>query len=323
MIGLLGVVMITHEIVGVIEGGGPEDLSIRVRIIASRATFVKKPKELYDKRFLTLFSNEDVAYIGFLNASVYGDGLIPIHYFPRKKQRLTNSVVFIAILFVCFSIMSNMTAFRVASINLAWLPIIGNPDVRFPAGLVLFPATYAFSTILTEVYGYSISRLVIWGGLGANALLIFGIWITAFIPTSSEWALHTDFNETAYKIIILAYIKTFAASLFAYLFSEFINAAVLAKLKIATMGKYKAIRIITSTGLAVSIDSIIFCLILFLGTLSIVHVIFLIFIQMAVKLLYEFAFLPIIILVSRYLKYKDGVDYYDFDTKFNPFSFKT
>lgn len=314
--------MITHEIISVIEGGGPEDLGVRVRIIASRASFFKKPKELYDREWLARFSNEDVAYIGFLNASVYGDGLIPIHYFPRKMHRLTNSVVLIAILFVCFSIMSNLTAFRVSSINLSWLPIIRNSDVRFPAGLVLFPATYAFSTILTEVYGYNISRLVIWSGLGANMLLMLGVWATSLIPTSTEWALHTGFSDTAYRIILMAYIKTFTASSAAYFFSEFINSSVLSKLKIATMGKYKLFRIISSTGLAVSIDSIIFCSILFLRTLSTAHVIQLILIQISVKLLYEFAFFPAIISISGRLKKRDNVDYYDFDTNFNPFSFK-
>lgn len=320
--GLSGDVMITHEIVGVIEGGGPQDFLIRVRIIASRASFVKKPKELYDKNWLAKFSNEDVAYIGFLNAAIYGDGLIPIHYFPRIKHRLTNSVVLIAILFVCFSIMSNMTAFRVSSINLSWLPVIGSPDVRFPAGLVLFPATYAFSTILTEVYGYSISRLVIWGGLGANILLIIGIWATSLIPTSTEWAVHTGFSDAAYHIILKAYAKTFAASSIAYLFSEFINSYALAKIKIVTAGKHKIFRIVVSTGLAASIDSTIFCLILFLGVLSFTHIILLIITQISVKILYEFLFFPAIIPLSKYLKSKDSIDYYDFDTKFNPFSFK-
>jgi len=64
--------MLTHEIIGVIEGASPADLTIRVLPIGSRASFVKKPQELYNRNWLSCFSQEDVAYIGFLQAALYG-----------------------------------------------------------------------------------------------------------------------------------------------------------------------------------------------------------------------------------------------------------
>lgn len=310
---------VTHEIVGIIEGDSPSDLAVRVRPISSRASFVKKPRELYTKQWLSSFSHEDVAYLGFLHAAVYGDGLIPVRYFPRKMHRLTNSVLLIAVLFVCFSIMSNMTAYRLSSIDLSWIPVVGGSDVRFPSGLVLFPTTYAFSTILTEVYGYSISRLVIWCGLGANLLLLAGLFAISLIPTSYAWAAQSGFSDLAYHAFLIGYAKTFAASSVAYFFSEFINTAVLAKLKVASAGRYKVLRIFASTGLAVCIDSTIFCSILFFGALSPARIGALILIQVALKCSYELIFLPTIVPVSRYLKIRDGIDYYDFDTNFNPF----
>jgi len=142
-------------------------------------------------------------------------------------------------------------------------------------GACVVPAIYPFSTILTEVYGYSISRLVIWSGLSvsvsvsANMLLALGIWPPSLIPTFAEWAMHTGFSDAAYHIIINSYIKTFPALSIAYLFREFINSSALAKLKVATLGKHNAFRIITSSALAVVIDSVIFSLILFLGTLAV------------------------------------------------------
>jgi len=311
--------MTTHEIIGVIEGGSPSDLTVRVRPISSRVSFVKKPRELYTKEWLATFSHEDVAYLGFLNAAVYGDGLIPVRYFPRKMHRLTNSVLLLAILFVCFSIMSNMTAYRLSSIDLSWVPLVGRANIRFPSGLVLFPTTYAFSTILTEVYGYSVSRLVIWSGLGANLLLVCGLYLVSLIPTSSTWAAHSGFSDAAYHAFLIGYAKTFGASSVAYFFSEFINTAVLAKLKVVSAGRFKAFRIFASTGLAVCIDSTIFCTILFFDVLNPVHIGALILVQVALKCSYELIFLPAIIPVSRYLKTRDGIDYYDFDTNFNPF----
>jgi len=311
--------MITHEIIGVIEPGTLEELTVRVKIIGSGVSFTKKPRELYSREWLTRFSSEDVAYIGFLNATVYSDGLISVDYFPRKKHRLTESVIFIAILFVCFLMMSNMTAFRVSEIKLPWTPFGEAAGIQFPAGLILFPATYAFSTILTEVYGYHISRVVIWGGLAANSLLVLGVGAVSLLPTSAAWVAHTGINVTGYEGFFSGYARTFAASSTAYFFSEFINSTLLAKLKVASTGRNKALRILASTGLAVGLDSLIFCSILFFGLMSWNQIMSLVVVQVVVKFLYELLLLPATVRVSAYLKKRDGIDYYDFDTRFNPF----
>jgi hypothetical protein len=91
--------MSSHEIIGIIEPTSHDDLTLRIKVVGSGVSFIKKPKELYSKEWLAHFSQEDVAYIGFLNAAVYSDGLIPVEYFPRKKHRLTVSVIIIAIFF--------------------------------------------------------------------------------------------------------------------------------------------------------------------------------------------------------------------------------
>jgi len=311
--------MLTHEIIGVIEGASPADLTIRVRPIGSRASFVKKPQELYNRNWLSCFSQEDVAYIGFLQAALYGDRPIPISYFPRKKHRLTTAVMLAAVLFICFSMIANMAALRLASIDLSWIPFIGKLSMQFPAGTVLFPATYALSTILTEVYGYSISRLVIWCGLGANLILVAGLYLVSSLPASSAWDAHNSLNELSYHLFIASYARTFFASALAYFCSEFVNTAMLAKLKVASKGHHAAMRIMASTGLAVSIDSIIFCIIVFVGRLSPSEVVRVMLALIAVKSGYELIFLPAVMAASRYLKARDHVDYYDFDTKFNPF----
>lgn len=311
--------MLTHEIIGVIEGASSAELTIRVRPIGSRATFVKKPQELYNRTWLSCFSQEDVAYIGFLQAALYGDRPIPISYFPRKKHRLTTSVMLAAVLFICFSMIANMAALRLATIDLSWVPLVGKLNISFPAGTVLFPATYALSTILTEVYGYSISRLVIWCGLGANLILVTGLFLVSWLPATSAWDANKGLNELSYHLFVVSYARTFFASAFAYFCSEFVNTAMLAKLKVASKGHHAAMRIMASTGLAVSIDSIIFCIIVFLGRLSTSEIIRVMLALIIVKSTYELIFLPAVMAASRYLKAHDHIDYYDFDTKFNPF----
>jgi queuosine precursor transporter len=254
-----------------------------------------------------------------LHAAVYGDKPIPIHYFPRKRHALTLSVMLATVLFICFSITANMAAMRIASIDLSWIPLIGRLGLKFPAGTVLFPATYALSTILTEVYGYSISRLVIWCGLGANLVLVAALFLVSSLPASSSWDTHNTLNEQAYHLFIVSYARTFFASALAYFCSEFVNTMALAKMKVASQGHHAALRIMASTMLAVSLDSIIFCMIVFAGRLSALEIAYVIAGLIIVKVTYELVFLPIVLAVSRYLKVHDHIDYYDFDTNFNPF----
>jgi queuosine precursor transporter len=257
-----------------------------------------------------------------LNAAVFSDGVIPIEYFPRKKHQLTESVIVIAILFVSFLMMSNMTAVRISEIKLPWSVFGGNAEFQFPAALVLFPATYAFSTVLTEVYGYNISRLVIWGGLAANTLLVLGLWAISLLPTSPEWASHTGIGIRAYEELFFGYARTFAASSIAYFCSEFANTAILAKLKVASAGRHQALRILTSTGLAVGLDSAIFCTVLFWGVMGMRQIIVMAMVQISVKLVYELMLLPFTLHISRRLKARDGIDYYDSNTRFNQFAVK-
>jgi uncharacterized integral membrane protein (TIGR00697 family) len=310
----------THEIVGVIEPGEVEQLTLRVKVIGSGVSFVTRPKDLYTKEWLPCFSAEDVAYIAFLNAASYGDGNVSIKHFPRKKHRLTESVVLITILFVCFLMMSNMTAFRISEVTLPWRILGQVATIQFPAALILFPATFAFSTIPTEVYGFHVSRLVIWGGLAANSLLVLGVWLVSLLPTSPVWAAHTGISVKAYEGLFSGYVRTFFASSIAYFFSEFLNSTLLAKLKVSNHGKRLSHRILKSTGLAVSLDSTLFCSILFWGVLSGKEILAIIAVQIAVKFTYELALLPFVIKVSSHLKKRDQIDYYDVNTIFNPFS---
>jgi uncharacterized integral membrane protein (TIGR00697 family) len=219
--------------------------------------------------------------------------------------------------------MSNMTAFRVSEIRFPWSIFGDSSGLQFPAALILFPATYAFSTILTEVYGYNISRLVIWGGLAANTLLVLGLWATSLLPTSPEWAAHTGISVNAYEGLFSGYARTFAASSIAYFCSEFANTTILAKLKMASTGRYQALRILASTGFAVGLDSAIFCSILFWDVMSVHQIIVMTIVQISVKLAYELILLPVTLRISSYLKTRNGIDYYDFNTRFNPFVIET
>lgn len=238
---------------------------------------------------------------------------------PQNKYVISKNVVLSGMFFVCFLILSNLTAFKVGVVT---IPVTGN-QIEFPSALVFFPITYLFSNVLTEVYGYKITRLVIWCGFLCSAVVLAGFWLVVQIPASEAWLANTGNAQNAYEILFAAYARMFIASSAAYFFGEFLNSMVLAKLKIRTAGKYLYARIVGSTLAAVSVDSMVFCLIAFYGVMSDVAILHIVITQMTFKVVYEIVMLPFTYKIIAYLKRKDEIDYYDVNTKFNPFSLKT
>lgn len=313
----------SHEIEAVIEPSieNNEPL-VLVRVRDSGATFRMSPRELNKKTWLDKFSREDVAHIGFLNAATYTDQLVPLSYFPTRKHQLTPAVLLLAIVYVGFLMLSNVTGARVIELKLNWLPFLSGVTVGIPAALIAFPMTYAFSTIITEVYGYRVSRMVIWGGLAVNLMFVIGTWLLSLPPGLPSWEARNPTLAAAYPALALEFARTFVASTVAYFCGEFINTTFLAKLKIATAGHHLWARVISSTFVAIVIDSVLFCTILFWGRLPKPVVLTMIGIQITVKLIYELLLLPLVTTVSKHLKQIDKIDYYDYHTNFNPFSFR-
>lgn len=227
-------------------------------------------------------------------------------------------------MFVCFLLISNVTAMKVSAIAIPnffssssspWL-------IEFPGALIFFPVTFIISDILTEVYGYKISRAIIWGGFICNAIFLLGLMAVVKVSPSPAWLATQGDIANAYEILLGGYTRVFFASSVAYFFGEFINSIIIAKLKVATSGKYLSARIVGSTIVGAVIDSAIFISVVFYGVMSTDIIVAMIFTQIAFKVSYEIVMLPVTYRITNYLKKKDGVDHYDFDTKFNPFSFK-
>lgn len=236
-------------------------------------------------------------------------------YAADQKSIATKRVVFLGMLFVSFLIASNSTAFKIVEFHLT-----GNFFVNFPAALVFFPLTYFFDDILTEVYGFKMSRLIIWGGLLCSAMITVCTQIAVHLPASPVWDMNTQHGEAAYELIFKGSSQIFIASILAYFCGEFLNSMILAKLKIMAKGKYFSLRVMASTAIGVGIDSIIFCNIAFWNVIPHRMIWGIILTQYLFKLTYEFLMLPLTYSLVSYLKKRDHVDYYDTHTKFHPFS---
>lgn len=182
-----------------------------------------------------------------------------------------------------------------------------------PAGIVIFPISYILGDVLTEVYGYRRARQVIWLGFACNVLAVSAIALAGVLPAAPFWK-----GQEAYELILGYTPRLLLASFIAYLMGEFANAFVLAKLKIATEGRWLWTRTIGSTLVGQLLDSAVFITLAFAGVWLLDDLVWSIFIQWIAKSGYEAAATPLTYLIITYLKRREGQDAYDRDVDFNP-----
>jgi len=194
------------------------------------------------------------------------------------------------------------------------------------AGILLFPVSYIFGDILTEVYGYARARRVIWTGFGCNLLAVLVIWLSIQLPPAPFWKLGAlqspQAAQEAYQAIFGFTPRLLAASFVAYLVGEFLNSFILAKMKIATRGRYLWLRTIGSTLIGQMADSGIFISLAFGGIIPLVALGKMILTQWLMKSVYEALATPGTYLVVNYLKRVEQEDSYDRITNFNPLVWK-
>ena len=213
----------------------------------------------------------------------------------------------ITAIFVTCLVTSNIIAVKIVDIG----------GIALPAAVVIFPISYIFGDILTEVYGYARSRQVIWIGFACNALAVLAIWIGGRLAPAGFWN-----GQPAYERILGYTPRLLAASFAAYLVGEFLNSLVLAKMKIATRGRWLWTRTIGSTLVGEGADSLIFITAAFAGTIPWANLAPVVLAQWLFKSAYEAAATPATYAIVRFLKRKEGVDHYDTNTDFNPFILK-
>jgi uncharacterized integral membrane protein (TIGR00697 family) len=211
-------------------------------------------------------------------------------------------VIIIAVFITCL-ITANIIAVKVITLG----------PFTLPAAIFVFPISYIFGDVLTEVYGYRVARRVIWIGFLCNLIFVFFAWIGQLLPSASFWG-----DQGAYESILGYTPRLLAASLAGYLVGEFINSFVLAKMKVLTAGRWLWSRTIGSTILGQGFDTSIFITAAYIGTSSSVPT--MILHHWFFKVAIEAIFTPVTYLIVGWLKRKEGIDTYDRDTKYNPFT---
>lgn len=187
-------------------------------------------------------------------------------------------------------------------------------SLALPAGVILFPIAYVFGDVLTEVYGYAVSRKVIWAGFFALVLMVITYEAARALPPASFWTDQEAFNHVLGRVprIVLA-------SITAYFLGEFCNSYVLAKMKVRMEGRAIYLRFVASTVVGQAVDTSAFVLIAFTAVFPPAELISITISGWAFKVAWEILALPITLRVVRFLKVAESEDYYDRTTNFNPF----
>ncbi len=194
--------------------------------------------------------------------------------------------------------------------------------LAFDAGTLLFPLSYVFGDVLTEVYGFAKARRVIWTGFGALVLMALCLFAIQRMPGEAGWQEYA--GDGAFSAILSGVSGggIVVASLVAYLFGEFCNSVVLAKIKVAMSGRRLWMRTIGSTLVGEGVDTVVFVTIACaLGVFPWEIAPSLLLSNYVFKVLIEIAFTPVTYAVVRSLKRAEGEDFYDRGTVFSLVAF--
>jgi len=198
--------------------------------------------------------------------------------------------------------------------NLVGQKICAFGPFRVSGAQVLFPLTYIFGDIFTEVYGYAASRRAIWYGFFASGLLAVVGMVAVALPPAPGWP-----NQAAFATVFNLVPRLVVASLVAYWCGEFANSFVMAKMKILTQGRLLWTRTIGSTIVGQGVDTAVVTALAFAGTVKPATLGNLIVSAYLFKVAYEAAMTPVTYGVVNFLKRREGVDSFDYTTNFSPF----
>lgn len=190
--------------------------------------------------------------------------------------------------------------------NIASVKLVQLGNLVFDAGTILFPLAYIIGDIITEIYGFRRMRRLLYIGLAMLALTTVVFAIVQVLPSPADWQ-----NQAAYTVILGVVWRIVFASMVAFFVGELLNSYILAKLKIKTKGKKLWNRLVSSSAIGSLVDTIIFSVLAFGGTISGQTMVQLIATVYAIKLVTEIALSPLTMKIITYLKKKERLDTFE------------
>jgi queuosine precursor transporter len=220
--------------------------------------------------------------------------------------------------FVVILMISNLVGQKLVEVDFRLpfsLPFTGDRiHLLFSSANLMFPLTYIFGDVFTEVYGYAGSRRAIWMGFFANILMSLILVVMVALPPAASWP-----NQPAFETVFTQIPRLVVASLIAFWAGEFANSFVMARMKVMTRGKWLFARVVGSTAVGQLVDTVVLMVVAFGGTQPWDNLIVLIYSGYISKVIYEALMYPVTDRVVAFLKKSEGVDVYDDGTDFTPF----
>lgn len=223
------------------------------------------------------------------------------------KNKVSVLFMLAGILFAATLLISNIIASKIMMLG-PW---------AVPAGVLVFPLAYILNDVITEVWGFSRARLIIWTGFAVNLLAIFFFSLGIIVPSAPFWD-----GQEAFATVLGNTPRIVGASMLAYLAGSFLNAWVMSRFKVITRGKGFSGRALFSTIIGESVDSAIFITVAFAGTVPFNFLLTMVLTQALVKTTFEIIVLPITAWTVKKIKKAEGIDTFDFSVSYNPFSLK-
>ena len=218
--------------------------------------------------------------------------------------------------FVVILLVSNLVAQKICFIGPFGIGKWSLGPFAVSGAVLLFPITYIFGDVFTEVYGFDASRRAIWLGFFGTALLYLMGTVVIALPSAPGWQ-----NQQAFAAVFGFIPRILAASLIAFWAGEFANSYTMARLKLFTGGRKLWTRTIGSTLVGQAVDTILVITLTFAGKYSVHILINTILTGYCLKVGYEIIATPITYLVINWLKRAEQADAFDRHENFNPFSF--
>lgn len=223
-----------------------------------------------------------------------------MHSIQETKYLIPLTMLFTAVLLI-----SNTVAIKITQIG----------PFTFDAATLLFPLAYIFGDIFTEVYGYKTARKVIWYSICAQVLMALTYALVQYLPAASFWA-----DQHAYETILGVVPRIVLASLIAFFAGEIANSFVLSRMKVLSKGKHLWKRTIGSTIVGQAIDTTLFVLIAFAGTMASHELYIMLISNYVFKVGFEIMATPFTYLAVDALKKAEEIDTFDTHITYNPFS---
>lgn len=183
----------------------------------------------------------------------------------------------------------------------------------FDGGALLFPLSYIFGDVLTEVYGFRAARKVIWTGFASLLIMALAIAAVGALPAHRQWAFQDDFDNILRQVPRISF-----ASMAGYFAGEWSNSVVLSRMKVATRGRFFPLRAIASTLVGELCDTAIFVAIAFYGAYPLSALLSMAGSNYLFKCAVEAAFLPLTCRAVSFVKKRESADAYDFSVSYSP-----